>query len=158
MPNMKTKGQRNLKLLGGQEKTDGRPDGRTDGRTSWFQYTPPYNFVVRGYKNPSLHVRLSKPRFCQAVTAEQDIPYRFLGLNVERRFFLMAFFLHVLWPNSLYFLLCCPGGEGDAFSGPSISLRVDTNAVCKTDLKYSKTARNIYIIHLIKKVYVTEIF
>jgi hypothetical protein len=34
MPNMKTKGQRNLKLLGGQEKTDGQPDGRTDGRTS----------------------------------------------------------------------------------------------------------------------------
>jgi hypothetical protein len=32
MPNMKTKGQRNLKLLGGQEKTDGRPDGRTDGQ------------------------------------------------------------------------------------------------------------------------------
>jgi hypothetical protein len=34
MPNMKTKGQRNLKLLGGQEKTDGRTAGRTDGRTA----------------------------------------------------------------------------------------------------------------------------
>jgi hypothetical protein len=30
MPNMKTKGQRNLKLLGGQEKTDGWPDGQAD--------------------------------------------------------------------------------------------------------------------------------
>jgi hypothetical protein len=27
---MKTKGQRNLKLLGGQEKTAGRPDGQAD--------------------------------------------------------------------------------------------------------------------------------
>jgi hypothetical protein len=32
MPNMKTKGQRNLKLLGGQEKTDGQPDGWTAGQ------------------------------------------------------------------------------------------------------------------------------
>jgi hypothetical protein len=43
MPNMKTKGQRNLKLLGGQEKTDRQPDGRADSSI------PPYNFVVRGY-------------------------------------------------------------------------------------------------------------
>jgi hypothetical protein len=52
MPNMKTKGQRNLKLLGGQEKTDGRTDGRTAGRTdNLIPVYPPYNFVVRGYKN-----------------------------------------------------------------------------------------------------------
>jgi hypothetical protein len=50
MPNMKTKGQRNLKLLGGQEKTDGQPDGRTAGRPDkLIPVYPPYNFVVRGY-------------------------------------------------------------------------------------------------------------
>jgi hypothetical protein len=38
---MKTKGQRNLKLLGGQEKTDGQPDGQADSSIY---------FVVRGYK------------------------------------------------------------------------------------------------------------
>jgi hypothetical protein len=43
MPNMKTVGQRNLKLLGGQGKTDGRPDGQADSSI------PPYNFVVWGY-------------------------------------------------------------------------------------------------------------
>jgi hypothetical protein len=53
---MKTKSQRYLKLLGGQEKTDGRPDGQTagqpDGRTDkLIPVYPPYNFVVRGYKN-----------------------------------------------------------------------------------------------------------
>ena len=32
-------------------QTDGRADGRTDGRTRWIQYTPPSNFVGRGYKN-----------------------------------------------------------------------------------------------------------
>jgi hypothetical protein len=48
MPNMKTKGQRNLKLLGGQEKPmDRRPDGRPDKLIPVY---PPYNFVVRGYK------------------------------------------------------------------------------------------------------------
>jgi hypothetical protein len=51
MPNMKTKGQMNLKLLGGQEKTDGRTAGRTDSRTDkLIPVYPPYNFVVRGYK------------------------------------------------------------------------------------------------------------
>jgi hypothetical protein len=51
MPNMKTKGQSNLKLLGGQEKIDGQPDGRTDKLIPVY---PPYNFVVRGYKNASI--------------------------------------------------------------------------------------------------------
>jgi hypothetical protein len=47
---MKTKGQRNLKILGGQEKTAGRTAGRTDGRTDkLIPVYPPYNFVVRGY-------------------------------------------------------------------------------------------------------------
>jgi hypothetical protein len=51
MPNMKTVGQRNLKLLGGQGKTDGQPE-RTEGRTdNLIPVYPPYNFVVRGYKN-----------------------------------------------------------------------------------------------------------
>jgi hypothetical protein len=50
MPNMKTVGQRNLKLSSGQEKTDGRqtagqPDGQADSSI------PPYNFVLRGYNN-----------------------------------------------------------------------------------------------------------
>jgi hypothetical protein len=54
MPNMKTKGQRNLKLLGGQEKTDGRPDGRTDKLIPVY---PPYNFVVRGYNKTYLILR-----------------------------------------------------------------------------------------------------
>jgi hypothetical protein len=50
MPNMKTKGQRNLKLLGGQEKTDGRTAGRTDSQTDkLIPVYPPYNFVVQGY-------------------------------------------------------------------------------------------------------------
>jgi hypothetical protein len=40
MPNMKTVGQRNLKQLGGQGKTDGRTGRRPDVWTSWFQYTP----------------------------------------------------------------------------------------------------------------------
>jgi hypothetical protein len=35
-------------LLGGQEKTDGRPDSRTD---KLIPVHPPYNFVVRGYNN-----------------------------------------------------------------------------------------------------------
>jgi hypothetical protein len=48
MPNMKTVVQRNLKLLGGQGKTDGRPDRRTDKLIPVY---PPYNFVVLGYKN-----------------------------------------------------------------------------------------------------------
>jgi hypothetical protein len=42
MPNMKTKSQRNLKLLGRQEKTDGRTD-------ELIPVYPPYNFVVRVY-------------------------------------------------------------------------------------------------------------
>jgi hypothetical protein len=44
MPNMVTVGQRNLKLLGGQGKTDGQLDRKADS-TNY----PPYNFVVRGY-------------------------------------------------------------------------------------------------------------
>jgi hypothetical protein len=36
MQNMKTVGQRILKLFGGQEKTDGRPDGKTNGLTDKF--------------------------------------------------------------------------------------------------------------------------
>jgi hypothetical protein len=44
MPNMKTVSQRNLKLLDGEEKTDGWTD-------KLIQVYPPYNFVVQGYKN-----------------------------------------------------------------------------------------------------------
>jgi hypothetical protein len=50
---MPTKGQRNLKLLGGQEKTDGRPDGWTDKLIPVY---PLYNFVVQGYKKVSVFV------------------------------------------------------------------------------------------------------
>jgi hypothetical protein len=58
MPNMKPVGQRNLKLLGGQGKTDGRPDVRPAGQTDVLTdklilVNPPYNFVARGYKNYS---------------------------------------------------------------------------------------------------------
>jgi hypothetical protein len=57
MPNMKTKGQRNLKLLGGQEKPDGQPDGRTAGRPDkLIPVYPPYNFVVRGYNYLSFKI------------------------------------------------------------------------------------------------------
>jgi hypothetical protein len=48
MPNMKIVAQRNLKLFGEQGKTDERPDGRMDKLIPVY---PPYNFVVRGYKN-----------------------------------------------------------------------------------------------------------
>ena len=47
MQNMKTVGQRILKLLGRQRKTDDRPYGRTDKLIPVY---PPYNFVVWGYK------------------------------------------------------------------------------------------------------------
>jgi hypothetical protein len=56
MQNMKTVGQRNLKLLGGHGKTNGlrtrrRPEGETDGRTDKpIPVYLPYNSVVRGYK------------------------------------------------------------------------------------------------------------
>jgi hypothetical protein len=46
MPNMKTKGQRNLKLLGGQEKTDGRTDGRMDGQAD--SSIPPLQLCCAG--------------------------------------------------------------------------------------------------------------
>ena len=87
-------------------------------------------------KKKSLHVRLSNPRFCQAVSAEQDMPYLFLALYLKRRFFLKVFPLEVLWLNGRHFgLRCC--GEGDRFSVPSVSLLTGSNAVSKMDLKYS---------------------
>ena len=53
--NLKLKFQSKLDLCSGNHvvyrQTDGRMDGRTDGRTRWIQYTPPSNFVGRGYKN-----------------------------------------------------------------------------------------------------------
>jgi hypothetical protein len=53
MPNMETVGQRNLKLLGGQEKNDGCPTaGQPDGQAD--SSIPSYNFVVRGYNNNKL--------------------------------------------------------------------------------------------------------
>jgi hypothetical protein len=64
MSNMKTMDQRNLKLLGGQEKTDGRTDGRTAGRTDKLILVyPPYNFVVWGYNK-----LLIEQEFYQSVT------------------------------------------------------------------------------------------
>jgi hypothetical protein len=53
MPKMNTMGQRNLKLFGGQEKTDGRPDSRTDKLIPVY---PPHNVVVQGYKKDKLLV------------------------------------------------------------------------------------------------------
>jgi hypothetical protein len=53
---MKTKGQRYLKLLGGQEKNDGQPDGRTAGRPDkLIPVYPPYNFLVRGYNEMKIY-------------------------------------------------------------------------------------------------------
>jgi hypothetical protein len=46
MPNMKTVGQRNLKLLGGQEKTDGRTAGRTAGQAD--SSIPPLQLCCAG--------------------------------------------------------------------------------------------------------------
>jgi hypothetical protein len=48
MPNMKTKGQSNLKLLGGQEKTDGRTAGRTAGRTDKLIPVNPLTILLCG--------------------------------------------------------------------------------------------------------------
>ena len=53
--NLKWKFQSKLDLCSGNHvvyrQTDGRTEGQTDGRTRWIQYTPPSNFVGRGYKN-----------------------------------------------------------------------------------------------------------
>jgi hypothetical protein len=56
-------GQRNLKLLVGQEKTDGRPDSRTDKLIPVY---PPYNFVVRGYNKQELSQEQHTPYFLTA--------------------------------------------------------------------------------------------
>ena len=51
--NLKLKFQSKLDLCSGNHvvyrQTDGRTDGQTHGRTWWIQYTPPSNFVERGY-------------------------------------------------------------------------------------------------------------
>jgi hypothetical protein len=49
MPNMKTVGQRNLKLLGGQEKTDGQPDGQPDSSI------PPLQLCCAGLYKIHMH-------------------------------------------------------------------------------------------------------
>ena len=50
--NLKLKFQSKLDLCSGNHVVYRQTDGQTDRRTGWIQYTPPSNFVGRGYKNP----------------------------------------------------------------------------------------------------------
>ena len=53
--NLKLKFQSKLDLCSGNHAVYRQTDGQTDRRTRWIQYTPPSNFVGRGYKYSCWH-------------------------------------------------------------------------------------------------------
>ena len=54
--NLKLKFQSKLDLCSGNHVVYRQTDRRTDGRTRWIQYTPPSNFVGRGYNDDTVYV------------------------------------------------------------------------------------------------------
>ena len=57
--NLKLKFQSKLDLCSGNHVVYRQTDRRTDGRTRWIQYTPPSNFVGRGYNEALLPIMLT---------------------------------------------------------------------------------------------------